>query len=61
MSRMHLELADEVRQALLHIVKAALEQSHYPLSPEVEALRAVAAKLERGGKSKPTAMSSAHE
>jgi hypothetical protein len=40
-----LELTDEERRALILLIEAALHNPKYPLSPEVEALRAVAEKL----------------
>lgn len=58
---MKLDITEQERRALVHVIKTVLEDPRFPFSPEIEALRAVWAKLERGRKSKPTAMSSAHE
>jgi len=45
-----LDLTDEERRALILLIDAALHDPKYPLSPEIEALRAVAEKLrEREG------------
>jgi hypothetical protein len=57
---MKLDITEQERRALVRIITAALEDD-LPLSPEIDALRAVWAKLEGGRKSKPAAMSSAHE
>jgi hypothetical protein len=43
---MKLDLTDEERRALLLFIQAALVEPKYPLSPEVEALRRVAEKLQ---------------
>jgi hypothetical protein len=56
-----LELTEQERQALLRVVKAALGEPRYLLSPEVEALRDAWAKLEGVPEDNPAAMSSAHE
>jgi hypothetical protein len=58
---MKLDITEQERRVLLHVIKMALDDPRSPLSPEIETLRAIWAKLERGRKSKPTAMSSAHE
>jgi hypothetical protein len=42
---MKLEFTSEERQALLRLIEAALENSRFPLSPEVEALRRIAERL----------------
>ena len=39
------ELTNEEREALLRLIEATLQEPRYPLSPEVEALRAIADKL----------------
>jgi len=36
-----LELTSEERQALLRLIESALQEPKYPLSPELEALRAI--------------------
>jgi hypothetical protein len=56
-----LELTEQERRALLRVVKAALGEPRYLLSPDIEALRDAWAKLERVGIDEPAAMSSAHE
>jgi hypothetical protein len=43
---MNIDLTDEERQALLRLIKDALASPRYPLSPEVEALRRIAEKIE---------------
>jgi hypothetical protein len=48
---MKLDLAEEEREAVLQLVEEAVRESKYPLSPETEALRAVADKLR--GEDKP--------
>jgi hypothetical protein len=51
---MNINLTDEEQQALLRLIKDALESPRYPLSPEVEALRRVAEKLEADEKRRPS-------
>ena len=48
-----LELTIEERQALLRLLEDTLQSPRFPLSPEVEALRRVAEKLEGDEKGKP--------
>jgi len=49
-----LELTDDERAALLRVIEGAIKDPRYPLSPEVEVLRAVAEKLrEREGRKAP--------
>jgi len=48
-----LELTSEERQALLRLLEDALQSPRWPLSPDVEALRKVAEKLQGQEKRKP--------
>ena len=50
---MKLDLTDEEREALLQLLEEELRDPRYPLSPETEALRRVAEKLNEGEKRKP--------
>jgi hypothetical protein len=47
------ELTNEERQVLLRFIEDALQSPRYPLSPEVEALRSIAEKLEGEDERKP--------
>jgi hypothetical protein len=49
---MNINLTDEEREVLLHLIKDALERPRYPLSPEIGTLRRIAEKLE--GDEKPS-------
>jgi hypothetical protein len=42
---MKVDLTSEERLMLLHLIKAALAETKYPLSPKLTALRRLAAKL----------------
>jgi hypothetical protein len=48
-----LELTDEEREALLGLLEEELRDPKFPLSPEVEALRTIAEKLQHESKRKP--------
>jgi len=50
---MKLEVTEKEREALLRVIDAALRESRYPLSPELEALREIAEKLRGDGKRRP--------
>jgi len=47
------ELTNEKREALLRLIEATMQEPKYPLSPEVEALRAIADKLHGDERQKP--------
>jgi hypothetical protein len=50
---MKIDLTNEERQALLRLISTALESPRFPLSPELEALRRIAEKLQGDEKRKP--------
>ena len=45
MTRMNLELSDERAEALMRLLREAIDGDHYPLSARIQTLRAVLGKL----------------